>query len=317
MKKIVAVIVTYNRKDLLMECLEAILSQTYSVESIFLVDNASTDGTFEALKDKGYINNNKVQYIRMKTNTGGAGGFYEGLKQIKKCEYDWVWIMDDDTIPSETCLEKLIEAIELVQMKRNNKKISYVASAIYGANDEFMNLPSISNKLSNNGYAYWYEFLADGLVNISSATFVSILVNKKAVDKCGLPCKDYFIWGDDTEYTTRLTKYYGDAYFVGKSIAIHKRVIAKALSIDNEEDVNRMQMYHYFFRNQLINWRYYGTCRPYRVLISSLLSLFKSIGNKTEFARKQIILKGTWKGIVQYKKFKSYIDSQIQNNGEQ
>ena len=318
MKKntVVAVVVTYNRKELLIECLNAIMAQTYSVSSIVLIDNASTDGTYEALSEKGYINNEKIRYIKMKENTGGSGGFFEGLKRIKEQQYDWVWIMDDDTIPTSNCLEKLIEANQIIQNKSANRKVSFLASAIYGANGEYMNLPSVSNKPSNNGYAYWYEFLVDGIVNISDATFVSLLVNTNAIKECGLPCKDYFIWGDDTEYTTRLTKFYGDAFFVGNSIAIHKRYNAKALSIENEDDPQRMKMYHYLFRNQLINRQYYGKCKPSVLLLQNLWRLVRSIGNKKSFNRKKIILKGTWEGIVQYKQFKAYIDSQLNNKNK-
>lgn len=46
-EKIAAVVVTYNRKELIGECLDAILLQTYPVDSIILIDNASTDGTPE------------------------------------------------------------------------------------------------------------------------------------------------------------------------------------------------------------------------------------------------------------------------------
>ena len=55
---VTAVVVTYNRKDLLIECLEAIQSQSYPVSSILLIDNASTDGTHDALNDKGFLKNN-------------------------------------------------------------------------------------------------------------------------------------------------------------------------------------------------------------------------------------------------------------------
>ena len=80
-KSIVAVVVTYNRKLLLMECLQAILEQTYPVSKILLIDNASTDGTEETLSENGYLVNPKINYIKMKVNTGGSGGFYEGMKR--------------------------------------------------------------------------------------------------------------------------------------------------------------------------------------------------------------------------------------------
>jgi len=50
-----AVVVTYNRKKLLLECLEAIRRQTRPVQGIYLIDNASTDGTPKLLLEKRYI----------------------------------------------------------------------------------------------------------------------------------------------------------------------------------------------------------------------------------------------------------------------
>jgi len=50
-----AVVVTYNRKNLLMECLEALQRQTRPIQGIYLIDNASSDGTPELLLEKDYI----------------------------------------------------------------------------------------------------------------------------------------------------------------------------------------------------------------------------------------------------------------------
>lgn len=128
-----AVVVTYNRKDLLIECLEALRKQTRPIQGIYLIDNASTDGTPGLLMEKGYISelppqnlkepwekefiiqnltnreDIKLHYVRMHENTGGAGRFYEGVKRGYERGYDWLWLMDDDTIPTETALENLIK----------------------------------------------------------------------------------------------------------------------------------------------------------------------------------------------------------------
>ncbi len=307
------VVVTYNRKLLLIECLDAILSQSYPVSKIILIDNNSNDGTDKMLEEKGYLANQKIEYKKMNDNLGGAGGFYEGMKLCCNDDFDWLWIMDDDTIPEKHCLEKLLEANHLISKNNNGGNISFLASAVYGPENEFMNLPEISHKPSENGYPYWYKYLKEGMVSISTATFVSILVCKDAINKCGLPYKEYFIWGDDTEYTRRLTRYYGDAYFVGNSIAIHKRVGAKSLDIKNEENPQRLKMFHYYYRNQLINNKYYNNAviHPWYHLFKSILMMITSIGNTLKFKRAKIKFIGTLEAITQYKKFKKYIDSQI------
>ena len=118
-----AVVVTYNRRNLLIECLSALLKQTFPLQGIYLIDNASTDGTPELLLEKGYIyelpppnlkdpwekefiiqnhtdsGSIKLHYVRMPKNTGSSGGFYEGVKRGYERGYDWLWLMDDDSEP--------------------------------------------------------------------------------------------------------------------------------------------------------------------------------------------------------------------------
>lgn len=275
MKKINAVVVTYNRKNLLLECIEAILNQSYKINRLILIDNNSTDGTEEFLKEKNILSNKNVLYVKLNKNIGGAGGFYEGIKKAIEIGSDFVWIMDDDTIPVKDSLEKLINAIKIV-----NNEFSFFASTVYGANGEFMNVPNINTDNSENGYPNWYEFLENGIVKIKEATFVSLLINSNAIKKVGLPVKDYFIWGDDTEYTLRLNKYYGPAYFIGNSKVIHKRNISKNLSIYEEVNPNRINFYYYMIRNNLINERtYFGIFYALKTFIKwqliSIKLLFK------------------------------------------
>ena len=316
MPKIACVVVTYNRKKLLMECLGAVLGQSVQVHTLVLIDNASTDGTRDALRQAGLLDDPRIIYRLMDKNTGGSGGFYEGIRMAREMDVDWLWVMDDDTIPGNTCLENLIRAQRLISASdRGNEKrpISFLASAIYGPEGEYMNLPTLDAKPSGNGYAYWYQFLQDGIVNICDATFVSLLISMAAVRKCGLPNRDYFIWGDDGEYTTRMTRFYGDAYFVGNSVAIHKRLNAKALDIEHETDPKRIRMYKYLYRNNAINDRYYKkrnhvAAHCVRNILVSPLQLRKKHG----FDKMLALFQGNWEALTKYSYFKKYIDDQIQ-----
>lgn len=308
---VISIIVTYNRKALLMECLDAVLSQSYPVSKIVLIDNASTDGTKDELEQKGYLRNAIIDYHLMDSNTGGAGGFHQGMKIAQNFDCDWVWIMDDDTIPTANCLENLILANKTIKQIDPDGPISFLASAVYGENHEYMNLPGISSKVSPNGYGYWYRYLEYGIISISRATFVSVLINKKALEKCGLPDPDFFIWGDDTEYTTRLTTYYGDAYFIGKSVAIHKRKNAKNLNIEDETDIERIKMYHYHFRNSMIFQRYYQGPKAIWTCIKAIIRSPFSLRKKNGLHKMKAQLRGYFEALIQYGKFKSYIDSQL------
>lgn len=307
--KIAAVVVTYNRKVLLMECLTAILAQTYPVSKIIIINNASTDGTEELLGDEGILTNQVVDYHRMDANTGGSGGFYTGLEIVESTEgIDWAWVMDDDTIPEAISLEELIRASMF------DEKISFLASCVRGINDEPMNVPFIDERVTDNGYEDWYIRLNYSMVKIRKATFVSLLIKKEAIIKCGLPCREYFIWGDDFEYTTRLTRYYGSAYLVGNSWVCHKRYNSKAISIVNEENIDRVKNYFYSYRNTMINmYLYNGQSGYFKQFVKYFAFSFKVLKYEKGLLKFMVVQKGVWNSLLMRKYFKKYVDSQLKN----
>lgn len=306
-KKVVAIVVTYNRKKLLKECLEAIYSQTVRIDTLILIDNASTDGTTEFLKENGFMDRPGFSYNLMDSNLGGSGGFYEGMKRVSD-DADWVWIMDDDTIPNPDCLEKLLKASTIIK-----EDASFFASSVFGPENEPMNIPSVDFSLTENGYPDWYSNLNQKMVKIKNATFVSLLIKGAALKKCGLPCREYFIWGDDTEYTTRLTTHYGPAYMVGDSVVCHKRVGAKALAITNENDPKRIANYFYYYRNMLVNeYIYCGAKAGRKMAMRMYFFAIKLLQKKKGFLMTKTIFKAIFDGNRKWKEFQQYILSQIQ-----
>lgn len=302
---IVALVVTYNRKELLCECINAILEQSCLPNKIVVLDNASTDGTADLFKEDGMYNIPIIEYIRSTLNTGGAGGFYQGIKHCMK-DSEWIWLMDDDTIPDKDALKGLCEGINDLSKER----ISFLASKVIGPNGEAMNLPTIDMTPSENGYSDWYMNLENKLVKIKTATFVSLLINTKAIEKVGLPLSWYFIWGDDTEYTLRLTTQFGKAYFSGKSLVVHKRFNARQLSIWEEENENRLNMYFYFMRNLLLNISKYNSKKDAILqIIKWELKCVKSIFNRNiKFRVKKVLT--IQKGIFSYI-FHIYSEKQV------
>jgi rhamnopyranosyl-N-acetylglucosaminyl-diphospho-decaprenol beta-1,3/1,4-galactofuranosyltransferase len=105
MPAVIAVVPTYNRKALLVECLKAIFSQTVPVAGVVVVDNASSDGTDELLRKRGLLADPRVDYLRCKANGGSSGGYHEGVKRAYLTKADWIWLMDDDAIPTPDALE--------------------------------------------------------------------------------------------------------------------------------------------------------------------------------------------------------------------
>ncbi|MGN1327435.1 MAG: glycosyltransferase [Clostridia bacterium] len=305
-KKIISVVVTHNRKQLLLECIEALMRQTHELNNIIIIDNNSTDGTYDTLKANGYIENEKIIYNKLNENIGGAGGFHEGLKLARTLNPDWVWIMDDDTIPKEDSLEELVKATNII-----GDKVGFLASSVYGMNYECMNVPNVNIDIGNNGYAEWYRYLKYGIIRIKEATFVSLLINGDVLEEVGLPCRDYFIWGDDIEYTLRINKYFGNAYMVGKSEVIHKRNGGRALSLKEEENKSRINMYYYMIRNNYINTKEYKSKKALiKYILDYNLHILSIIFSKSKYKllKIKVILTGLYSAIFGRYDRKAFIE---------
>lgn len=290
----VAVVVTYNRKDLLQECVNALLNQSVSLKKILIIDNCSIDGTDKLFEKNAKYDLPMVKYHKTERNLGGAGGFHIGMKIAYQMHADWVWIMDDDTIPTENALQGFENALLNL-----HEQVSFLASTVYGPQGEAMNVPLIDSKKSPTGYLDWYFHLAEKMVAIESATFVSLLINTEAIKKCGLPLVDYFIWGDDYEYTLRITNNYGKAYMVGDSVVTHKRVVCRKIAIENETDPKRLPNYYYNYRNNLISVHEYkgGAKIVLKNILAWNLQCLKILLDRQQvykWRKVKIIYKGIW-----------------------
>lgn len=300
--KICCVIVTYNRKKLLIECIDSVLNQKYKVKDILVIDNNSTDGTKEFLEKNNFMN--KIIYKKLPENIGGAGGFNAGIRESLKKDYDWIWIMDDDTIPKEEALEELIKSVDILK----NEKVSFLCSKVIGLNKEEMNIPLVSDRIAKNGYSIWMKYLDKSIVEVRAATFVSLLIKTEAIKKVGLPWKNFFLWGDDIEYTLRLTKYFGQGYCIGKSIVVHKRSSAKNLSIIEEEDINRINMYKYKYRNNIFLHTYDNRKKRILLISKQLISAFSVLKKAKSYKFKKfiIIISSTLEGLFNMKLRKKF-----------
>jgi GT2 family glycosyltransferase len=290
MGRIVAVVVTYNRSTLLVECIEALKSSTTPTDCI-VIDNASTDGTQEVIK--AYIEDGTIAYYNTGSNLGGAGGFNYGMKKAYEAGYDYIWLLDDDTIVKADTLTMLLDVAE-----KCNGQFGFLSSMALWTDGSVcsMNYHETSKEWNQSKL-----LLLDGMLQIQSATFVSFLVNRKAVEKLGYPIKDYFIWGDDTEYSLRISREF-PCYFVFNSQVIHKMKSNQGTAGDEIaelDDVNRINRLYYSIRNDWCTGKRYGIEKLCRCVYRNLKSLGRVWASKGPYKRKKtwIILKGTIHGI--------------------
>lgn len=259
MGKVIAVVLTYNRQDLLRQCLSAIYSQTCPCDKVIVVDNASNDSTQKMLSELDYPN---LKVYLLPYNVGAAGGFNAGFRIAYQEGADFVWMMDDDVIPEPGSLQKLTEANNTLD--KNGIERAYLISTAFTENGYVTNSPSISEMKNHIGYKDWPRFAQYGVVAVGRATFVSILVPRNTLEKYGLPISAMFIWGEDTEYTLRITKDV-PGFIVGASKVLHLRQEKGVLNIISENSEARLKYYRYLIRNRVFVTRKY---RPPRMLIT-------------------------------------------------
>lgn len=217
---VAAVVVTYNRKQLLAECLDAILAQTRPVDKIILIDNASTDGTPDLIKERGYLDNPVFDYVRLPENTGGAGGFHEGLKRGYECGYDWMWLMDDDAEPMPDALEKMspgfsIDGVLAVSNLQTDESDS-VQFHHRGWVDLCRTDEEVIKHISDSQ-------LSNDIIYIEHASFVGLAINKVVIDRIGYPKKEFFIHYDDFYYCYKISKI-GKIILMRHSLIKHKEL---------------------------------------------------------------------------------------------
>jgi GT2 family glycosyltransferase len=223
--RVVAVVVTWNRRDLLEESLAALDAQTLRPTAVVVVDNAATDGTGELL-DTRYAH---LEIVHLDRNIGGAGGFAAGIERALTLSPELVWLLDDDTVPEPTAAERLAAA----WASYGEERPALLASRVVWTDgrDHPMNTPR------QKPGATRAELVAAGAVGcipIRSASFVSIMCDARAIREQGLPLADYFLWNDDFEYSTRLIRGRVGLY-CPDSVVVHKTKVFGSTDADPGE----------------------------------------------------------------------------------
>jgi GT2 family glycosyltransferase len=212
---VAAIVVSFNRRALLQECIEALLAQTWPLNAIYVVDNGSNDGSREYLAAVEAKHEEVVVFLT-ESNIGGAGGFATGLRAAAAKGFDWYWLMDDDAEPMPDALEKLMVSDDAARAG-----VVALCGSVRGIDRRTQ---------------LWHQGTFDGRMRLIAPTkehhaaasfktdymsFVGACIRDDAVRQVGFPSQEYFLWNDDVEYTARLSRI-GELRCVTASHMTHK-----------------------------------------------------------------------------------------------
>jgi rhamnopyranosyl-N-acetylglucosaminyl-diphospho-decaprenol beta-1,3/1,4-galactofuranosyltransferase len=235
-----AVVVTYNRRELLARCIDAVLAQTAEVAELYVVDNASSDGTGEMLRARGYLDRPEVRCVRLEENAGSSGGFAAGIAAARRSDADWIWVMDDDAEPEPNTLERLLAS----PAAREPDSAALCSSVVRpdgtidtGHRGHFARRPRpLPLADYRDGTAPELDFF----------TFVGLLLRTPAARAADPPKSELYIWCDDYEYSFRIREH-GRIRLVPESRILHHDV--------GQAHSNRRSR----FWNRLMRWSYVPT----------------------------------------------------------
>lgn len=309
-----ACIVTNNRRDLLVRCLMAILQQEYLPDGIIIVDNMSTDSTFEEIttrmfsclrlqyeNESGFVYEGEthvvkqsisVVYIRKKVNDGGSGGFYVAMKEAFDRGYDWLWLMDDDGLPDKKELKELYSKSVEYHLRYANALVLDIKDPAY-----------FSFGISKGRHVYTVEEakkepIIEDVANPFNGTFIS----REVIEKIGFIKKEMFIWGDEVEYFLRTKRKGFKVATVSSAVHLHPRSVNANNFISfykwKVSDASGTRFICIHRNNGYINSRYYGMGSVIKYLVKNTAIYIYNF----QFKKWLLFLKYYLEGVFNYYK---------------
>lgn len=266
---VAAVVVTYNRRDYLARLLPSLLESTRPLDAIYVVDNASSDGTVDWLTET-YGANPAVVPVPLETNSGGAGGFHAGVVRAFRDGHDWFWLMDDDVTAILDGLEGLLRFADRSGCI-HGRRIDFHGGAFFWQPriNEFLGIP----------LPYLRDPFAGGnpVFETNSGVFEGMLVSRDVVAQIGPPDPRFFITWDDAVYALVASRVTTVVYVDHFSLRRQREQRQMSLAVRHLNDASDLFRYHVMRnRGYLAHYlRDLGSYQPVGFAIGTFLTLAK------------------------------------------
>ena len=194
------VICNYNKKEYLRTNLRSLSAQTVSDFDIYVVDNASEDGSADMVKQEF---SDKARVIRNPINLGGSGGFNVGMREAMKKPYEFLILLDNDVTLKEDCVEVLRRDMRL------NPDIGIMGAKILRMDkpdiiQDFaptINYNDLSFALDHTGEKDCSTF--PHLADCEYVAACGLIVRRSVIERIGYFPEENFIYFDDVTWNIR------------------------------------------------------------------------------------------------------------------
>jgi GT2 family glycosyltransferase len=212
--KVAVIILNFNNWQDTINCIKSLGNIDYPNYDIILVDNGSTDNSIEKIN----FFYPQINLIETNKNLGFGGGCNAGIKKALKSDYEYIWLLNNDTIADRQSLK------ELIKVAQSNSKIGLVSSVLY----EFEN-PSNIQVFGGGyvncflGFSMIYKKPTEAKGKNIYLTAASLLLNKKALESVGLFDENsFFMYWEDVDLSFRMIQKGWQLEIADKSKVLHK-----------------------------------------------------------------------------------------------
>lgn len=267
------IIVNWNNYNDTIECLENLKLQTYKNFKIYLVDNGSTNDSLQYLKNYVDKNSNEinVELINSNINYGFAGGNNIAIKKALYEKYEFMWLLNNDTVADPMALQKL------VQIMLNDFKVGISGSKIYYLNNtkKIWFAGGEINTWTGKPIHIGYQEIDDKDLysenkEVGYITGCSMLIRTDVIEQIGGLPDYYFLYYEETEFNLMAKKHGWKIIFVPASKIFHK-----VSSTTGGENSTSPMVNYYFLRNQF--WLIYKTQPFFKYYVCYAFVLLKGL----------------------------------------
>lgn len=248
--KVVVGTLTWNQKSHVLECLASLVKLDYANYEIVTVDNGSTDGTYEAIRDQFP----DVHVVRHPENLGCAEGVNGEIRYALAAGARYLFIIANDAVVQPSTLSELVKVAEgdpaigvvfpKVYYYGTQRKI-WMARGIRMEGVDWLRgrFTGLVQNVEDDG-SYDQEIEAA----LGAGGFC--LVRLEAVKKVGFLNPDYWIYYDDADWLVRIHRAGYSGRYAPRAVAWHKP--SSAMGMETEG------FYYYRTRNRLIFFKRYS-----------------------------------------------------------